>query len=101
KSRFRESIYISVIFYLALAWLLVYGPKYVFHQGTVVPSVAEQKEKERLTQMELNRDLSKLEQPKPAPKPPPKLDRKAIEQLQALQRANQEARKLAEAPAPQ
>ena len=87
-----------------IAWLVVYGPKYVFHTGQVVPSAAEKQEKERLTQMELNRDIAKLnEQPKPAPKPPPKLDRRALEQLQAMQRANEAAkaaRQAPEAPAP-
>jgi TonB family protein len=100
KSRFRESIYISVIFYLALAWLIVYGPKYVFHQGTVVPSKAEQQEKQRLTEMALNQDLTKLNQPKPAPKPPPKIDRKLLDQLQQMQRAS-EAAKAAREKAPE
>jgi TonB family protein len=99
KSRFRESIYVSVIFYLALAWLLVYGPKYVFHQGTVVPSTAELKEKQRLTEMALNQDLTKLNQPKVAPKPPPKIDRKLLDQLQAMQRASEAAKAIREAPA--
>jgi TonB family protein len=98
KSRFRESIYISIIFYLALAWLLVYGPKYVFHTGTIVPTAASIREKERLTEMALNRDLQKSP-PKP-PKPPPKLDRKLIEQLQAMQRANQAAKAAQAPPAP-
>ena len=94
KSRFRESIYISVIFYLLLAWLLVYGPKYIFHTGTLVPTAASIREKERMTEMALNRELQKAP-PKPV-KAPPKLDRKVIEQLQAMQRAA----KPIEAPAP-
>ena len=97
KSRFRESIYISVIFYLLLAWLLVYGPKYIFHTGTLVPTAASIREKERMTEMALNRELQKAP-PKPV-KPPPKLDRKIIEQLQAMQRANQAAKPV-EAPMP-
>ena len=96
KSRFRESIYISIIFYLLLAWLLVYGPKYIFHQGTLVPTAASIREKERITEMALNRDLQKA-QPKPV-KPPPKLDKKVIEQLQAMQRAS-EAAKAVQTPA--
>ena len=36
KSRFRESIYISVIVYLVIAWFIVYGPKYVFHTSRIV-----------------------------------------------------------------
>src|SRR5580658_2816890 len=57
KSRFRESIYISIIFYLLLALLLIYGPKYIFHTGTIVPSAASIQEKERLTQMALQHEL--------------------------------------------
>ena len=97
KSRFRESIYISVIFYLLLALLLIYGPKYIFHTGTIVPSAASELEKKRLTEMALNRELQK-NPPKP-PKPAPKLDKKVIEQLQAMQRAA-EAAKVEPPPAP-
>jgi len=97
KSRFRESIYISVIVYLLLAWLLVYGPKYIFHQGTLVPTAASIREKERMTEMALNHELQKAP-PKP-PKPAPKLDKKVIEQLQAMQRAS-EAAKAVQTPAP-
>jgi TonB family protein len=97
KSRFRESVYISIIFYLALAWLLVYGPKYVFHTGRIVPSIKEQKERERLTELALN-DLAKT--PKAPPlKAAPKLDQKDLKQLQAMQRAS-EAEKAALQPAP-
>jgi len=97
KSRFRESIYISIIFYLLLALLLIYGPKYIFHAGTIVPSAASIKEKERLTEMALQHELEKTP-PKP-PKPAPKLDKKVIEQLQAMQRAS-EAAKAEPPPAP-
>ena len=97
KSRFRESIYISIIFYLLLALLLIYGPKYIFHTGTIGPSAESVREKERLTQMALQHELEKTP-PKP-PKPAPKLDKKVIEQLQAMQRAS-EAAKAEPAPTP-
>ena len=32
RARFRESIYISVIVWLAIAWFLFYGPRVLFHQ---------------------------------------------------------------------
>ena len=35
KARFRESIYISVIICLALAWFAFYGPRFLFHQGRI------------------------------------------------------------------
>jgi hypothetical protein len=97
KSRFRESVYISIIVYLALALLLVYGPKYIFHTGTIVPTAASLKEKQQLMDLEMNRELAKTP-PKP-PKVLPKVDRKVIEQLQAMQRAS-EAAKAAQAPPP-
>jgi outer membrane biosynthesis protein TonB len=95
KSRFRESIYVSIIFYLLLALLLIYGPKYIFHTGTIVPTAASIKERQRLQELELSRNLEKTP-PKP-PKPLPKVDRKVLEQLQAMQRAS-EAAKAAQAP---
>ena len=98
KSRFRESIYISVIFYLALAWLLVYGPKYIFHTGTIVPTASSVREKERLTEMALQHELEKTP-PKPA-KPAPKLDKKVIEHLQEMQRAREVAKAVETPPAP-
>ena len=36
KARFRESIYISVIFYLAVGWFLFYGPRVLFHQPRII-----------------------------------------------------------------
>jgi outer membrane biosynthesis protein TonB len=98
RSRFRESIYISIIVYLLLAWLLVYGPKYIFHPGKVVPTAASLKEKERLTQLEMQHELAKAP-PKP-PKIVPKLDRKALEQLREMARENAAARLAPTPPAP-
>ena len=99
KSRFRESIYISVIVYLVIAWFIVYGPKYVFHTSRIVPSAAEMKEKQRLTEMALNQDLAKeLAKPKIA-KVVPKLDRRTVDQLKTIQRA-QEIAKAAPPPSP-
>src|SRR5580692_5840773 len=31
RARFRESIYISVIIWLAIGWFLFYGPRVLFH----------------------------------------------------------------------
>ena len=61
RSRFRESIYLSVIVYLALAWFVLYGPKVLFHQGRIVSpaDVLKQRDKE-ITFLETPKDLSKL-----------------------------------------
>jgi hypothetical protein len=91
KARFRESIYISIIFYLLLMLLIIFGPKYVWHPGVVVPSAKDREAKQRLDELELNRDLAKLSQPK-IPKVVPKIDQKTMQQLRELQRANEAAR---------
>ena len=54
RARFRESIYISVIIYLAIAWFLIYGPHILFHQPYYKDPIALMKEhdKENLTYIE-------------------------------------------------
>ena len=47
RARFRESIYISVIVYLALAWFLVYGPRVLFHQPEFQNPIALMKEHDK------------------------------------------------------
>jgi TonB family protein len=37
RARFRESIYVSIIICLAFAWLAIYGPRVIFHQGRIAP----------------------------------------------------------------
>jgi TonB family protein len=74
RGRFRESIYISVIFYLALAWFVLYGPRVLFHQPQLKDPFAAIRDHERLTHLE-------------APQlhtPPPRttLDNKTMKQLQ-------------------
>ena len=98
RSRFRESIYVSIIFYIALAWFVFYGPRVLFHQGRIVnPSdILKQRDKE-LTYLDMPKDLSKTPKPKSskiisdksstAQTAHPSLDRKTIEQLQAMRRA--------------
>ena len=98
RARFRESIYISVIFYLAVGWFLFYGPQVLFHQPRLVnpADVLRQRDKE-LTFLDMPKDLSKQLPRKPtnvisdrdrtAQTVKPTLDRKTIEQLQAMRRA--------------
>ena len=63
RSRFRESIYISLIICLALAWFAFYGPRVLFHQGRLV-NIADNAHKNELTFLETPKDLSKI-LPKP------------------------------------
>ena len=94
RSRFRESIYISLFFYIALAWFLIYGPQVIFHQPRFVkPQIPEQKE---LTFLDTPPDLAKLkhaptnkiaETPHTAQTVKPTLDKKTLERLQAMRRS--------------
>ena len=112
RGRFRESIYISIFVYLALAWFLLYGPKVLFHQGKIVmPADAIRQHEKELTYLDLPKDVSKVTAPKSArPLPqkaaPRQLDRKTLEQLQAMRRAPEAPkpappRNLPDAPKPQ
>ena len=112
RSRFRESIYISVFVYLALAWFVFYGPRVLMHQGRIVSpaDVLKQRDKE-LTYLNIPKDLSKLPPPKSAKAlsdkssvaqtAHPTLDRKTLQQLQAMRRAAEEGRRAPLPPTPQ
>ncbi len=109
RGRFREAIYISVFVYLALTWFLFYGPRVLFHQGKIVmPADAIRAHEKELTYLDLPKDLAKAPLPKSSKAlpqkaaPRPQLDRKTLEQLQAMRRAPETppppARSLPEAP---
>jgi hypothetical protein len=83
RARFRESIYISIIFYLAIAWFLFYGPRVLFHQPRYQDPIALMKQHDQ--------DLTFLRQhsaPVLKPPPHPMIDRKTMEQLQQQARLN-------------
>jgi TonB family protein len=98
RARFREAIYISVIFYLAFAWFLFYGPRYIFHQPRIINpmDVLKQREKD-LTYLNMPKDITKQLPHKPTKAlsdkdraqqtKRPILDKKTLEQLQAMQKA--------------
>jgi TonB family protein len=67
KARFRESIYVSVIFCIALAWLLFFGPRVLFHQGTLVtpPAKVTELNKKELPFLDLPKTLVHKAPPKP------------------------------------
>ncbi len=65
RARFRESIYVSVIICLAIAWFAFYGPRVLFHQGRIANP------KEEVTR--LDKPMPFLDLPKNlVHKPPPK-----------------------------
>lgn len=83
RSRFRESIYISLFIWIGIAWLVFYGPRYLWHAPKLVlPSeVLRQRELTQLTTPILTPHMS-------APKPPsPKLDNRTLEHLRSMEPA--------------
>ncbi len=78
RARFRESVYISLFIWLAIAWVLFYGPKYLWHSPQLItPTEALQQQ----AQVELN--APRL--PHHAPAPPPKISRGTIARLRAME----------------
>jgi outer membrane biosynthesis protein TonB len=78
KGRFRESIYISVIVYLALAWLAVWGPRVLFNRGQIITS------KDQLHNKVSTLDLPKMPKvPKIVPKNPV-IDQKTMDKIKAM-----------------
>lgn len=99
KASFRESIYISVIVYLILGWFLFYGPRVLFHQPRIInPADAIKQNEKELTYLDVPKDLGKLLPKKPADvisdkdrvqqTAKPTIDRKTLQQLQAMRRPN-------------
>jgi TonB family protein len=113
KARFRESIYISVLFYLAVGWFLFYGPRVLFHQPRLInPSdVLKQRDRE-MTYLDMPKDIAKDLPRKPTKMmsdkdrtqqtAKPTLDKKTLDQLQAMRRAGPPApSRLPPTPQPQ
>lgn len=103
----REKLWIALIIHMLVAWYLLYGPKYIYHVRVVDPSVIMKQRQKELTYLDLPPDALKQLKPKPqapisdkdrqAQTPHPTLDRKTLEELEAMRRAAPPA----PAPAPQ
>jgi hypothetical protein len=102
KSRFRESIYISLFVYIVLGWFLFYGPRVLFHQPRLINPSEVLKQRE-LTNLQLPSDVEKAlahapksakSAVKPAPAARPQIDQKTLEAM----RKAAAARALPEAP---
>lgn len=81
RSRFRESIYISLFFWIAVAWIVLYGPKYLWHAPKLVTpfDVLHQRE---LTEL----NMPSLHAPPPSvPRPAPKVDNRTLEHLRSME----------------
>jgi outer membrane biosynthesis protein TonB len=85
RSRFRESVYISVIVYLLIGWFVLYGPRVLFHQGKIVNPAEILKQRE-LTQLTTPQDLARqLARQKPVK--PPVIDTKTMKQLETMRKS--------------
>ena len=98
KARFREAIYISIIIYLALGWFVLYGPRVLFHQPRLINPMDVLKERDKeLTYLNMPKDVAKKIPRKPTDvmsdkdraqqTAKPTLDKKTLEQLQAMRKA--------------
>ena len=109
RARVREGIYISLLAHVLIFLWLLFGPRYILHRPKVVSpfDVLTDRQKKELTYMTLPPDALKQIRPKNpqalsdknrvAQSPHPTLDKKTLEQLQAMRRANPPAPQ----PAPQ
>lgn len=97
RARLREGIWLSVIAHLVLFWFLFYGPRVLWHQPHVVNPADVLKNRKDLTYLDMPPDALKKLKPKPqaplsdknriAQSPHPTLDKKTLQQLQAMRRA--------------
>jgi TonB family protein len=94
----REKLWIAVIIHLLIAWYLFYGPKYIYHVRVVDPSVVMKQREKELTFLDLPPDLRQKppkptttlsEQDRRAQTPHPTIDRKTLEELEAMRRAGE------------
>jgi len=78
KARFRESIYISLIVYIIVAWFLFYGPRVLFHQPVLINPIDVMKQHD-LTNLETPADIARRARKLPAVKPT--IDQKTLEAM--------------------
>ena len=105
----REKVWIALIVHMIVFWFMFYGPKYIFHVKVIDPSTVLRQRQKEMTFLNLPPDALKNIKPKPAPlsdknrvqqSPHPTLDRKTLEQLQAMRRAGPPAPVQQQQPAP-
>jgi outer membrane biosynthesis protein TonB len=109
RARVREGIYISLLAHVLIFLWILFGPRYILHRPKVVSpfDVLTDRQKKEMTYLSLPPDALKNIQPKNpralsdknrvAESRHPTLDRKTLEQLQAMRRAGPPA----PTPAPQ
>lgn len=82
RSRFRESIYISLFVWMAIAWVIFYGPRYLWHAPKLIlPSdVLRERALTRLEAPKLSSPLPRTGAA-PAPRAAPRVDNRTLEHL--------------------
>jgi len=81
RARFRESVYISLFIWIAIAWVVLYGPKYLWHAPKLVTPFEVLKQRE-LTQLK----MPSLHAPPPSvPRAQPKIDNHTLEHLRSME----------------
>jgi outer membrane biosynthesis protein TonB len=78
KARFRESIYISLFVWLAIAWVVFYGPRYLWHSPQLISPVEMM---QRHEMVQLNAPVLRH-----APMPAPKVDKGTLAKLREMER---------------
>ncbi|HMG02460.1 MAG TPA: TonB family protein [Edaphobacter sp.] len=116
RARFREAVYISIIIWLAIGWFIFYGPQVLFHQPRLINPADVLKDRDKqLTYLDMPKDIGKELPKKPSnvisdkdrvqQTAKPTIDRKTLEQLQAMRRSGAPGGATApptpQAPAPQ
>ena len=109
RARVREGIYISLLAHVLIFLWIFFGPRYILHRPKVISpfEVLTDRQKKEMTYLSLPPDALKNIRPKNpqalsdknrvAQSPHPTLDKKTLEQLQAMRRAGPPAPQ----PAPQ
>jgi TonB family protein len=98
RARFREAVYISIIIWLAIGWFVLYGPQVIFHQPRLINPADVLKDRDKqLTYLDMPKDIGKDLPKKPSnvisdkdrvqQTKKPTIDRKTLEQLQAMRRS--------------
>jgi len=93
RGRFRESIYISLFVWLAIAWVLFYGPKYIWHSPQLITPADALHQREVV---QLNAPVLRHHVVAPAPK----IDRGTIAKVKAMNPPAPPAPAPTAAPAP-
>ena len=74
RARFREAVYISVIVWLILGWVLIYGPRYLWHPPVIVQALPDRRS--TMTYLDTPPDLKRQTRPT---RPTPNISEKSTE----------------------